>query len=147
LTVQQLEDKCLASDRHWALAVASECRLRNGSTVHIPMMDFRCKRNSQNLRKIIAALRRIHGTDSNARGHIAYVLESDHSYHSYGLQLLDTERWFQFLGQCLLLSPLTDSRYIAHCLQHGKSTLRVSTSSRHNKAPDLVAILESAPRS
>jgi hypothetical protein len=119
---------------NFVLAVCSKCQLLDGSTAHIPMMDFRCKPSPENQQKVESSLRGI----GQKRG---YVLESGRSYHYYGLDLMDETSWIQFMGKCLLVSPLVDSRYIAHRLMEGKCALRVSTSSRHPRCPRVVACL------
>lgn len=117
------------------LAVCSKCRLADGATVHIPMMDFRCKTSPENQKKVESALRRM----GQKRG---YVLDSGRSYHYYGMDLMDEPAWIQFMGRCLLLSPLVDSRYVAHRLIEGTCALRLSTSERHPTCPTVVANLQ-----
>ena len=116
------------------LGVCSKCQLLDGSTAHIPMMDFRCQATDENLQKVQTTLRGI----GQSKG---YVLESGRSYHFYGLDLLDQKSWVRFMANCLLLSPLVDSRYIAHRLIDEMCVLRLSTSQRHPKTPVVVASL------
>jgi len=116
------------------LAVCSRCHLADGSIVHIPMLDFRCKQSPVNQQKVESSLRAV----GQRRG---YVLESGLSYHYYGHDLMGERSWIQFMGKCLLLSPLVDSRYIAHRLIDGACALRVNTSGRHPKHPTVVANL------
>jgi len=132
--VQSVLEEIKGSKNNVVFAVCSKCQLADGSIVHIPMMDFRCKPSPENLQTVKSSLR-------GAGQKKGYVLESGRSYHYYGLDLMDEKSWIQFMGKCLLLSPLVDSRYIAHRLIEGTCALRVSTSERHPKRPTVVASL------
>ncbi len=131
---QFVQDKIRGLKSNFVLAVCSKCHLADGSIAHIPMLDFRCKPSPGNEQKVESSLRAV-GQRSG------YVLESGRSYHYYGLDLMDEKSWIQFMGKCLLLSPVVDSRYIAHRLIDGASALRINTSCRHPKQPTVVAKL------
>jgi hypothetical protein len=135
LGVQYIREKIQGLRSDVVLAICSKCRLVDGSVAHIPMMDFRCKSSPENQKKVESSLR---GVGQKA----GYILESGRSYHYYGIDLMDEKSWIQFMGKCLLLSPLVDSRYIAHRLIEGTCALRVSTSERHPKFPTVVANLQ-----
>ena len=113
------------------LALCSRCTLRNRRTVHIPLMDFRVPPG----REALASLKRVLGT-MNVHG---AILESGRSYHFYGFDLVDPDQWLQFMARCLLLVPLTDTRYIGHRLLEGTGVLRLTTCTRKPKVPVVVA--------
>jgi hypothetical protein len=132
--IQEMRRKCGADA---ALALTSLVKLRDGTNAHLPLMDFRCKCSRQNLNKIVALF-------SSERTHLpttGYILKSQRSYHYYGLNVLTETAWLKFLARCLLLGPLADSRYIAHCLLHGKSTLRITESPRHIDTPTVTSLI------
>lgn len=111
---------------------------------HIPLMDFRCKPSPENLHRVTKAIREIQDKlfyrgDMPKQG---FVLESGRSYHYYGCYLMDTLSWNTFLGMCLLLSDLTDARYIGHSLIDSSSTLRISATPLRPQIPKVVAIAE-----
>jgi hypothetical protein len=133
--VQHIREKIQGLRSNVVLAICSKCRLADGSVAHIPMMDFRCKSSPENQKKVESSLR---GVGQKA----GYILESGRSYHYYGIDLMDEKSWIQFMGKCLLLSPLVDSRYIAHRLIEGTCALRISTSERHPTFPMVVANLQ-----
>ena len=117
-----------------ALFVSSKVRLENGRWRHLPMMDFSCYDQRQDLRKVAFALSTV-GLDSG------FILRSGNSFHYYGVEPLTTRNWSIFLGQCLLLVPITDARYIGHRIIDGACTLRLSSGLRKAKEPRLAAIL------
>lgn len=136
LTSKRMREMRLEGDKN-ALALASSVRLRNGEEAHFPLMDFRCKRTRQNLNKILS-LFSAHGSQLPPVG---CILSSQRSYHFYGLSVLSKAAWVEFLGRCLLLGPLADARYIAHCLLHGKSSLRITESPLHRDVPIISALV------
>jgi hypothetical protein len=52
ITSQEVHRMRMNCGRGAALALTSLCRLRDGEMAHIPMIDFRCERSAENLRKI-----------------------------------------------------------------------------------------------
>jgi hypothetical protein len=134
LSPEWARKKLEGQSSHLVLAFCSKCQLADDSLVHIPMMDFRCEPCPTNQQKVESALRGI----GQRRG---YILNSGRSYHYYGLDLVDEISWIEFMAKNLLLSPLTDSRYIAHRLIDGTCALRISTSLRHPDIPRVVAKL------
>lgn len=100
-----------------ALALSSKCRLANGATLHIPMMDFHCDPTDANVGFITDAF-----TNLAMPG---FVVRSDQSLHFYGARRLEEPQWRDFLARCLLFKDLMDWRYIAHCLMYGMCSLRI----------------------
>lgn len=103
-----------------ALAFCSLCKLKNGNIAYIPLMDFRVEPNSENLMKIELVCESL--------GIPGAILKSGKSYHFFGFKLLSKDEMLSFLGKCILLSPITDVRYIGHRLIEGSCDLRISTS-------------------
>jgi len=121
----------------WILAMSSKVRLRSGETRHLPLLDFQCPAaKSTYLAAVVDALRAIGQTEGA-------VLESGNSFHYYGFQLLPVDRWHWFVGKCLLLSPLSDTRYLGHRLIAGESALRISLDPSR-PIPKVVALLRPA---
>jgi len=137
LTMKKMQEMRLEAGNDAGLALASSVKLRNGEEGHFPLMDFRCRRTRQNLSKI-ASFFAAHGSHLPPMG---CILDSQRSYHFYGLSVLSRTAWVEFLGECLLLGPLADSRYIAHCLLHGKASLRITGSPRHRNVPIISALV------
>jgi hypothetical protein len=100
------------------LTVCSDVRLASGTTLHIPMMDFLCSPSDANENLVISLVRRL----EQPRGLLA---NSGNSYHFYGCNLFENDEWRRFLARALLLSPITDPRYIAHRLMDGFCNLRI----------------------
>lgn len=116
------------------LGFCSKVKLNDGSTFHIPMIDFSIEPSKKNLRIVKDALRQI-GQEKGL------ILDSGRSYHFYGLVLIDEKNWTSFLGLCLLFSPFIDARYIAHRLIDGECVLRLSASKEKPKEPEVTDIL------
>jgi hypothetical protein len=115
----------------FAMGVSSRVRVRNGETLHIPMIDLTCGKSDDNLRTLVRVFHEI----GQSQG---LLLDSGRSYHYYGLNLLNERSWLQFMGRSLLLTPLVDTRYIAHRLVDDYGRLRISTSKNKPNMPVLV---------
>lgn len=129
--LQRLVDR--VPDEH-VLALDSRCTLRDGTRAHLPLMDFRMLPRSADVAHVVAAVRAV----GQRRG---AVLHSGRSYHFYGVDPLSQEQWQQFCARCLLLSPLTDARYIAHRLLAGAAALRITSAPRKPNIPYVEALL------
>jgi hypothetical protein len=135
LSVQRMQE--LAESHNTAenvMALYSSCSLESGSFAHLPMMDFRGAPSERHLARIKKGLHSIEQT----RG---AILASGRSYHFYGFDLLTEHQWLAFMGRCLLLAPLTDSRYIAHRLIEGEAALRLTRSISKPQIPSVIALL------
>lgn len=100
------------------LSVCSDVTLTDGARWHIPMMDFSIAPSESSQELVLSALREV----GQERG---ILVNSGNSYHFYGCALITEDEWRTFLGRSLLLSPITDSRYIAHRLIDGYCNLRI----------------------
>src|SRR5579862_5673165 len=102
-----------------AIGLTSIVETTSGDSRHIPMMDLKCdvsRFNQGAVASLFKSIGELHGA----------LLQSGQSYHYYGARLADEKQWRIFLGQCLLFSPVVDSRYIGHRLIDGYCVLRVS---------------------
>jgi hypothetical protein len=122
-------------DPDFAIGVSSRVRLLDNAIRHIPLIDFRCGKSAANLKTLNHLFRQM----GQRRG---VLLDSGRSYHFYGLDLLDEREWLAFMGRCLLLTPLVDTRYIAHRLIDDYGRLRISTSRNKPKLPVVVDTLD-----
>lgn len=99
----------------------------------IPMVDFKCSVNQENLATIKEFLR----LTGQSEG---FLLNSGNSFHYYGSRLFHKDEWQVFMGRCLL-SGLVEPRYVGHSLIQGAATLRISAGLNKPKVPEVGAIL------
>jgi hypothetical protein len=132
LSVAKLQGIARNLRKDQLLGMISRVSLAGGQTGHIPMMDFTCKPSSENLGVLIRLL----GEIQRGKG---FLVESGHSYHYYGVELLDEEGWRIFLGKCLLMPGYVDDRYVGHQLVDGHCVLRLSMGKRKSQLPRVVA--------
>lgn len=124
------------------LLLHSTCEMHDGSTMHIPMLDFSISVNEKSLDIVSSAvealLLSITGLD-NSRG---FILNSGQSYHFLGLRLITQQQLEHFLHRALLLVPLVDARYIGHSVLDGELCLRVSERLGRNDEPVIFRRIE-----
>jgi hypothetical protein len=125
-----------------AVAIRSRCRRREGDYVQLPMMDFRCRPSDDNLEKIKCVLANIGRAVDSIRKLTGAILKSGNSYHFYGYHLLSSTEWSQFIGQCLLAAPLTDTRFVGHRLADGMFNLRINSCDQKRMVPYVVATID-----
>lgn len=135
LTTRLRKEIVAAKSQDRVLALSSRCKLVDGSLGHIPMMDFRCRPNRQNLKRLRIALKKL----QQRRG---AILSSGQSFHYYGFDLLTERKWIEFFAGALLLAPLTDSRYIGHRLAENVAYLRITSSTGKKTTPWIKGLLE-----
>lgn len=131
----RLEEEIKGLKRGEALALNSRCRMEDGSEMHLPMIDFHCSPSDMNqnkIRRAVIALRQKRGA----------ILESGASYHFYGFELSTRADWYEFIGRCLLLAPLTDVRFVAHRIIQGMCTLRITSSELKREVPRVVELVD-----
>jgi hypothetical protein len=111
-------------------AICSTVKQAN-SEMRLPLLDFRVEaqcpgtdRETRTLATLAAALKAIKAPSGA-------LLNSGGSYHYYSFDPLSIEAWYRFMHQSLLLEPLVDVRYIAHRLESGRATLRISSLPPH----------------
>lgn len=115
-------------------AVNSRVSTRGGSRRHLLMMDLQCPTTDAH-DELVSKLCR---TLADCRW---AVFASGKSYHCYGLELVDEERWRHHLSSALLFAPLVDQQWIAHQLIDGSATLRVLDSAAKPTVPTLRCLL------
>ena len=115
------------------LALSSRVTLSDGSRRHIPMLDFHIPANEVTYATVVKCL------TSLAVGKFA-IVDSGKSFHAYGMSLLDASGLWDFLSRALLLSPIVDTRYIAHQLRDNQCKLRVAATPRKPTEPRVLGI-------
>jgi hypothetical protein len=115
------------------LALSSRVTLSDERRRHIPMLDFHIPANEVAYATVVKCL------NSLAVGKFA-IVDSGKSFHAYGMSLLDASGLRDFLSRALLLSPIVDTRYIAHQLRDKQCKLRVAATPRKPTAPRVLGI-------
>lgn len=114
--------------RESTLALSSGVTLSDGSRRHIPMLDFHIPANDVTYATVVKCI------NSLDVGKFA-IVDSGKSFHAYGMSLLDASGLRKFLSRALLLSPIVDTRYIAHQLRDNQCKLRVAATPRKPTEP------------
>jgi hypothetical protein len=123
---------------HYALdteqiGLASELVRYDGAISHLTQLDFRCSVSSSNEQLIRVICRSLY------EGSFV-LMDSGHSYHSFGTTLVTSDGRIRFLGRALQFSPIVDTAYIGHQLQQTFSTLRISRGGSLNRMPVVIAV-------
>lgn len=114
----------------------------NKKVFHIPMIDFCCTRDtlSEFRSTTLSILPKKICNEF-------LIYNSGNSLHGYGLTLIPSNKWIDYLGRLLLLNlpsrpPIVDSRWVGHRLRAGYASLRWSNNtSAHRSPPKLIATL------
>lgn len=117
------------------IGLCSRCRTRDRETLHIPILDFNVSPCDVAEKLVSDAMRLLLNCDG-------YILGSGKSYHYYGMTLLRWRRYSDFLSKSLLLTPLTDIRYIAHRLISRIGVLRITSNSAKPNEPIVLRRLD-----
>lgn len=105
------------------IVIASKVTLVTGRTKHFPMMDLRCKEGDIPL----TSVKRL----ANWLLPSGYALfASGSSYHLVGSELVTASALTKFLVRSLYAGDLIDRKYVAHHLERGFCTLRISRSTQ-----------------
>lgn len=112
-----LED-FLASRKVTPQAVNSKVLMIDGSSRHIPLLDFKVPSKQGHDRLVIDCVR--------VMGLRGYVLDSGRSYHFIGTTLISESELFDCLAKFVLLDPISDKAWAAHQLIERSASLRVS---------------------
>lgn len=96
------------------------------------LMDFQVPYEESKIGAVVDVMRTCGATDG-------VILDSGNSFHGYGFNLMSQAAWQRFM-HLALLSPLTDTRYIAHRLLEGVGVLRISATASKPKVPTVVAV-------
>jgi hypothetical protein len=112
-------------------SACSQVQLKNGSTKHIPMMDFLCPKSQQSL-KVVRRISERFGVGGG------FIMESDRSYHFYGSRLLSESELVRFLASALMFAPVVDQTWIAHQLIDKCCALEIGPRKGGGAEPTLV---------
>ena len=106
------------------VSISSNVRLDSGREMQLPMLDFsiRSSREADTVAVQILEALQCEGD----------LFDSGGSYHFFGHQPVPSPQMTSLLGEASLLSPLIDSRWLAHQLIDRRCTLRISTDSERN---------------
>lgn len=128
------QDDLIISQPNQAWCICSKVVCKDGTIMHIPMMDADPEKVS--LEEVIEALKILPERP-------AVLVKSGRGIHYYGDYLLSEAGWPRFLANFLLLDELNTSRYVGHCLHRGFCTLRLTGGAEGKKeVPKAVEILK-----
>ena len=114
------------------IALCSRVLSNESNNMHIPMLDFHVEKTSKSFEIVKKITRILFGSNF-------IVLETNRSFHSFGLVLKRDEEFKKILANSLLFAPIVDNAYVAHQLIEGEATLRISKDITSKKAPIVVA--------
>lgn len=138
--VEMTRDRVLAGDLRLfvddlpdrtGLAITSEVRYSDGSVRHLPLLDFHCPPGPQGRALAAAVLQRLVFGE-------AILLETERSYHGWGLAPLSTNELVDLLARALFFSPIVDRAYIAHQLLERRCALRISHGPLKKRSPTVI---------
>lgn len=134
----------------WNIAFDSKVEDTEGNSLYLPMMDLALSKSPANLQRTIERLKEV--IEPKFGG--GFILETNTSYHFFGITLIDHDNWLKFLGASLLTSILivgldgqrnyesvVDNRYIGHSLLRDTTALRITTNETKTFAPKVVAVI------
>ncbi|HGH6027836.1 TPA: hypothetical protein AB5H75_003485 [Vibrio mimicus] len=124
--------KFISSEIYGDVAINSKVKLSDGSECHIPMLDFKIKSNTNNL-KIVKDVLSVLGL----RG---FILDSGKSYHFVGYELKTESEMIDLLAYFILLHPISDKAWASHQILERSASLRLSK--KYGKYPKLVGYAE-----
>lgn len=113
----------------------SRVQLLDGAEAQLPLLDFQCKMSDENAAALLDAMKLMGQT----RG---ALLTSGRSYHYYGFDPMTLANWRRFMARSVLLAPLVDARYLAHCLVEDLACFRIDARPNQHMEPAVVAVLE-----
>lgn len=138
-----LEKQIAELPEGYDLGIHSLVKMKDGSEKYLSLIDFKLSPSPENLEIIKERMKKIVGIEG-------FILETDKSYHFYGINPVDFDDWIDFCARCLLTSLVKDegktiidvvsTRYIGHCLLRRANVLRISANVR-KVLPTVVDIL------
>ncbi|SMQ71915.1 hypothetical protein [Agreia sp. VKM Ac-1783] len=105
------------------LMLTSLVTFPDGVRAHFPMLDFSLKSRLPGAQATVT--RSIQALGVNGE-----LTSTGRSFHLFGLESVSESDWRDFMARALLLSPVTDERWIAHQLLAGYASLRISSSDK-----------------
>jgi hypothetical protein len=113
------------------VALGSKVVLLANREAHVGLLDFHCDISDTNT-KIVHKICRELMPDG------FLILDSGDSYHACASSLQSPNERIAMLGKALLVSPIVDAQYVAHQLQQGSSSIRMSRGGKAKKFPTVV---------
>lgn len=132
--------EALAMSGQKNLGLSSLVQDGTGRVWHLPLLDFHCEITPAN--EDLAALVCKHLMPGGF-----VLVDSGDSYHACGLALLSSDDRIQMLGRALLTVPVIDGHYIAHQLQQGANSIRISRGGKAFSSPVVVRAWAPSERS
>lgn len=112
-------------------AINSKILMIDGSTRHIPLLDFKVTSQSGHDELVMDCIRSL--------GLSGYILDSGKSYHFIGEKLISESELIDILAKFVFLDPISDKAWAAHQILERSASLRISA--RNGHAPILLARL------
>lgn len=116
--LRRLVDESVESE---VFVMVSKVSMVSGQTMHFPMMDLRCEVGAVPLRSVEQLANWL-----LPGGYSLFA--SGRSYHLVGTEPISGSALSNFLVRSLYAGDLVDRKYIAHHLERGFCTLRISSS-------------------
>ena len=112
------------------VALNSKVTLKDGTCMHIPMLDFKIDSNSKNLSIVKAILAELKLEGS--------ILDSGKSFHFIGNELIAESQLIDLLAKFILFHPISDKAWATHQIIERSASLRVSR--KYGERPILMAM-------
>lgn len=117
------------------VGLSSRLTKKDGTAMHMAMLDFRCDVEPASECVINTICEGLY-----SGGFV--VVESGHSYHACGYDLLANHERIDFLARALVFSPVIDTAYLAHQIRQPFSTIRISRGGSSDRLPKVVLASE-----
>lgn len=138
ITTNQLVSKKLSEfygPEERNIGLSSRLTIKNSTAMHLAMLDFRCELGPASERVIKTICDGLYGG-----GFI--LVESGHSYHACGFEILTNHERIDFLAKALLFSPVIDTAYLSHQIRQQFSTIRISRGGSSGRLPKVVLVTQ-----
>jgi hypothetical protein len=122
-------DEFLKTSRETPLAINSKLIMNDGTSKHIPLLDFKLSSNNKSHDNLVKACICILGLKG-------YILNSGRSYHFIGSQLVCESELLDLLAKFALLSPISDKAWVSHQIIERSASLRITV--KNGKEPYLI---------
>jgi hypothetical protein len=134
--VEMLADRLAGPPLDGAVrGLCSRVHLLDGTEAQLPLLDFQCSVTDENAAALLEAMRLMGQT-------WGVLATSGRSYHYYGFEPITLEKWRRFMAHSVLLAPLIDVRYLAHCMIEDMACLRIDARPNQHTEPVVVAVLK-----
>lgn len=109
-------------------AINSKVTMQDGSTRHIPLLDFKIDSQPNNLKIALSVISAL-----ELKG---FIIDSGKSYHFIGTNLVSESELIDILAKFSMLAPISDSAWAAHQILERSASLRISP--RNGSIPTVV---------